>query len=152
VWLYEAWVISGYLAAVRVRVMGPALPPGVELEPFLRLMDPRIGTAESVQHLALIAALGFGIAGVGFLVPRLARVFTIQMVNGKAKVTQGKVAQVFVDDLAECCRESGVWDGAVWGQLTHRGIQLGFSDEIPAGVRQRLRNLWVQYAPGPRRG
>jgi hypothetical protein len=144
-WLYQSWVISGYLAEDRRQ-----LPSDFKFDLLVRLLDPRIQAAENLQHWAFIAAIVFAIAGLVSLAPRLACVFLVRLSDGVATVVKGRVPPGFLDDLTDCCRDAKVLAGEVWGQFTPRGIRLNFSANFSPGVRQRLRNIWVQYTLGPR--
>jgi hypothetical protein len=155
VWLYQGWLIAGYRAEFRRQMVHPPALPGVpreiDFDPFDRLLDPRIAAADSLQHWSLIAVVIFGLMGLACLAPRLARVFLVRLSGGVATVVEGRVPPGFLAELADCCRDASVLAGEVWGQFTPRGTRLMFSDNIPAGLRQRLRNVWVLYSRGPKR-
>jgi hypothetical protein len=146
VWAYQAWVIRGYQAEFRASLGDRHdLPDDHDLGFLARMVDTRVATAETVQHWALLAAVVALIGGVVLVARPGQQLFVVRINGGTAKVVEGKLTAAFVEELAECCREAGVPDGEVVGQGTPWGVRLSFSASFPPGVRQRLRNLWVQH-------
>jgi hypothetical protein len=87
--------------------------------------------------LLCIAALVF------WLVSRPQAVFVVSIRGGQPEATHGKVTAAFLTAVAELCGEHQVTSGEVRGLARGRRISLWFSDGVPAGFQQQLRNWWA---------
>jgi hypothetical protein len=68
--------------------------------------------------------------------------FVIQINGDQLRVTKGKVAADFLDNVREVCRESEITSGWIGGVKRGKAIALRFSGNIPPACQQRLRNIW----------
>lgn len=71
--------------------------------------------------------------------------FLVQINGGQLRVTKGKVAAEFLDNVREVCGEYQITSGWIGGVQRGKAIALKFSSNIPPPCQQRLRNLW--YCP-----
>ncbi len=83
-------------------------------------------------------------AALAFLWQRHA--FIVWLNRGEPCLLKGKVTRVFIDEVAEICREADVRRGWIGGVRRGKRVVLVFSWHFPAPVRQRLRNLWMRHA------
>jgi len=74
-----------------------------------------------------------------------AAVFVVQVKEGMAEATEGKVTEAFLNEVTEQCLIAGVQDGEIRG--LPRGVRIGlwFSPEFDPEVCQRLRNWWGMH-------
>jgi hypothetical protein len=74
---------------------------------------------------------------------RTSYVFVVRIEDGSPRLSQGKVAAVFQQRIADACRRNGVRDGWVGGVRKGRRVSLAFSRSIPHACQQQLRNEWA---------
>lgn len=82
-------------------------------------------------------------AWVAWTLNRLRFTFEIQVRDGVARATRGKVASSALHVIAEACSEKGVMHGRIRGQRRGAMTSLSFSKEFPPGLCQRIRNEWT---------
>jgi hypothetical protein len=71
--------------------------------------------------------------------------FIIELRDGTACVTRGKVPGRLPGEFSECARQFGIRRGMVYGERGPGVIRLTFSKEIPPAAHQQLRNIWNQF-------
>lgn len=76
--------------------------------------------------------------------------FAIVREQGATRVEIGTAPPAFVRACADLLERAGVDDAWVAQVGRPRQARLRFSDNIPEGVRQRIRNVWTP-PPGPGR-
>lgn len=72
-----------------------------------------------------------------------AAVFTIQVRDGTAIATSGRVTEAFLNEITEQCSSAGITGGEIRGVAWGSQIRLSFGKEFPRELQQRLRNWWV---------
>ena len=82
--------------------------------------------------------------GVKFL-QRMFSKIAIRIEGGSARLRKGKIRSAGLRDAAAICDRAGVRDGEVWLDGRDR---VSFSDEIPAELRQQLRNCLLDAVQG----
>ncbi len=68
--------------------------------------------------------------------------FMIVIAGDELRVTKGKVAADFLDNIRATFREFGLTSGWIGGVRRGKSIALRFSANIPPQCQQRLRNMW----------
>jgi hypothetical protein len=89
-------------------------------------------------ELVLVALIVWGI----WMACRPRADFVVRIRLGVPRVTRGRVARGFVQEIGEVCRRHDVRRGEVRGVAEGRRISLSFSGDLPEACRQQLRNLW----------
>ena len=69
--------------------------------------------------------------------------FMIRIRDGRAHLNKGTVTQAFLVRVAEACKSEGVEHGWVGGVRRGPYTTLRFSRNFSPGLRQRLRNEWL---------
>jgi hypothetical protein len=72
-----------------------------------------------------------------------AAVFIIQVRDGTAIATSGRVTEAFLHEITEQCSSAGIGSGEIRGVAWGSQIRLSFGQEFPRELQQRLRNWWV---------
>jgi hypothetical protein len=72
-----------------------------------------------------------------------AAVFIIQVRDGTAIATSGKVTEAFLQEITQQCTSAGIGSGEIRGVAWGTQIRLSFGKEFPRDLQQRLRNWWV---------
>lgn len=72
-----------------------------------------------------------------------AAVFIVQVRNGAAVATSGRVTDAFLHEIAQQCVSADIATGEVRGVAWGSQIRLSFGKEFPQDLQQRLRNWWV---------
>jgi hypothetical protein len=70
-------------------------------------------------------------------------VFVVRITNGEPRAVTGTVTAAFLQRVREVAADCGVTSGRVTGSPRGRRIRLAFSQHIPEGARQQLRNWWM---------
>jgi len=68
--------------------------------------------------------------------------FIIRIENGRAQPLKGRVPRGFLSDLNEAVAEMHLQNGVIKARRQATHIRINFSKDIPAGLHQRLRNIW----------
>ena len=67
--------------------------------------------------------------------------FVIEVNQGQARLRRGQATAAFVREVEEVFRELRLDHGSVMGLALGKQVVLRFSRQVPAGGRQRIRNL-----------
>jgi hypothetical protein len=71
--------------------------------------------------------------------------FIIELRDGAALATKGKVSGRMLREFSECARQNGINRGKIYGERGPGVIRLTFSGEIPPSTHQQFRNIWNQF-------
>jgi hypothetical protein len=80
------------------------------------------------------------------------RLFTVRVVDGTPKATEGTVTPAFLERVREVASANEILRGTVSGYAYGSFIRLKFSAEFSEECRQQLRNWWAAFgwaAPRP---
>ena len=88
---------------------------------------------------------------MGALLSYLRRVFgsdefIIELRDGAARATKGKLLDRMLREFSECARKQGIQSGTICGERGPGIVRLEFSKEIPPSTHQQFRNIWSQYS------
>jgi hypothetical protein len=92
------------------------------------------------------------IVAVVWVAGRPAAVFVVRIRDGRPSTAHGTATPAFLNFVGELCDNYSIGAGEIRGVARGRRIALWFSDGLPAGFRQQLRNWWGMSGwPAPRR-
>ncbi len=73
--------------------------------------------------------------------------FIIEVKNSQIKYVSGMRDKRFINDCKDIVKANGLINGIIYGLKDVDGnVQLKTSSGVPAGVAQRLRNIWSFYS------
>jgi len=140
---WQDWIEG---ARLYQKVFGrPALNPlNASAPPALRI-DAEEGQSQVGPALFLI---GSAVAGLAVLYwasrPRYLLVVSIE--GGAARVSQGHVKPVIIDEIGDICARNGITRGTIWGIRDKKRVRLSFSRDLPHRCCQQIRNVWALHA------
>lgn len=95
------------------------------------------------MEVAFKFALAAGVAVMAYFAFRPRPTFVVTVRSGVPRVTRGAVSDGFLSDVADIVAAAGIETGRVLGWRAGNRISLGFSRNMPAAARQRIRNAWA---------
>ena len=72
--------------------------------------------------------------------------FIIEIADGKARATRGKLLDRMLLEFSEIACRSGISKGTIFGERGPGYTRLAFSREIPPSTQQQFRNIWSQFS------
>jgi hypothetical protein len=101
-------------------------------------------TAETISNCVLVL-IGLGMVWFFWRAAQPPRLFTVRVVDGTPKATEGTVTPAFLERVREVAAANEVLRGTVSGHAHGSFIRLKFSSEFSEKGRQQLRNWWASF-------